>query len=65
MKITLNGKPCETEAETLAGLLAEHELDGARVATAVNGTFAPKGGREAVRLGEGDTVEILAPMPGG
>jgi sulfur carrier protein len=36
-----------------------------RVATALNGEFAPKGLRPTLKLNDGDQVEIVAPMQGG
>jgi sulfur carrier protein len=65
MTILLNGKPLETRAETLAALLAELGLSEARVATAVNGDFAPRAARAGTRLSEGDAVEVVSPMAGG
>lgn len=65
----MNGEPRETEAETLAALLFElAESEGVQteaVATAVNGAFAPAGERAALRLSEGDAVEIVSPRQGG
>jgi len=37
----------------------------AKVATAVNGDFVPAGARAQRALGDGDRVEVLAPMQGG
>lgn len=65
MKIRLNGEPHETGARTLAELCATLQLGEARIATAVNGAFVPKGARSARRLAEGDQVEIVAPRQGG
>ena len=70
MRVILNGKPRETEAGTLAGLLAEFlraigAPPDARVATALNGEFAPKGQRANLALNDGDQIEIVAPMQGG
>lgn len=69
MKIQVNGEPLETEAETLAGLLAELErnddLAVEAVATALNGEFAPAAQRGALRLKDGDAVEIVSPRQGG
>ena len=65
MRILVNGKPHETEAGTLAALLAEMGLAEARVATALNGAFAPRTARAATTLSEGDAVEVLSPMQGG
>ncbi len=65
MKITLNGKPCETPAGTLAEVLAHSGYGGATVATAVNGSFVPAGARGATPLTDGDRVEVVAPRQGG
>ncbi len=70
MRVIVNGKPRETAALTLAALLAEF-LQGvgapadARVATALNGAFAPKGLRAGLKLNDGDQIEIVTPMQGG
>ena len=69
MKIRLNGAPWDTDARTLAELLAELEtregVDAAAVATAVNGAFAPKESRAATALQDGDAVEVISPRQGG
>ena len=69
MKIRLNGESWETTAETVAALLAElQEQEGLSldaVAVAVNGDFAPSAARAALRLEEGDAVEIVSPRQGG
>ena len=65
MKIELNGKPLVTGAATLEALLEEAGYGGATVATAVNGQFVAKGLRRGTVLGDGDRVEVLAPMQGG
>ena len=69
MKIRLNGAPWETQAETLGALLCElterEGLDASAVATAVNGEFAPKDVRDALRLAEDDAVEVISPRQGG
>ena len=65
VSIELNGEPIATDAETLADLLDEKGYNGAVVATALNGTFLPKGLRAATPLSDGDAVEIVAPMQGG
>lgn len=63
--IELNGEPIATAAATLADLLDEKGYNGAVVATALNGTFLPKGLRAATPLSDGDAVEVVAPMQGG
>jgi sulfur carrier protein len=40
-------------------------LAEARVATALNGVFVPKGARAETVVQEGDRLEVLAPMQGG
>ncbi|WP_424987401.1 sulfur carrier protein ThiS [Microbulbifer sp. S227A] len=65
MKLQLNGEPVETRGDTLADLLEAEGFGGAKVATAVNGTFVPAGLRAGHILAEGDSVEVLAPMQGG
>ena len=65
MRIVLNGKPREVRDRRLDGVLEELGYQGARVATAVNGRFVARGLRPATTLGEGDRVEVIAPMEGG
>ncbi len=65
MRITLNDEPREVAAATLAKVLEELGFGGARIATAVNGTFVPVTARAERALAEGDRLEVLAPMQGG
>ncbi|HDR29688.1 sulfur carrier protein ThiS [Rhodovulum sp.] len=65
MRIEVNGEPREVTSETLAQALAELGWAGARVATALNGVFVPKGARAQTALTNGDRLEVLAPMQGG
>ena len=65
MTLLLNGQPLEVAATTLAGALAELGYAGKVIATAVNGDFVAARKRDAVRLAEGDRIEVLAPMQGG
>lgn len=65
MRIEVNGEARELSAATVAAALAELGLAEAKIATALNGTFVPKGARAAQPLAEGDKLEILAPMQGG
>ncbi|RJL18091.1 sulfur carrier protein ThiS [Paracoccus siganidrum] len=64
MNITLNGEARQTEAATLADLLAEQGLNG-KLATARNGDFVPAGLRAATPIHDGDRIEVVAPMQGG
>lgn len=63
--IVLNGERVETEARTLAELVAGQGFAEAAVATAVNGAFVPREARTATLLSGGDRVEIVAPRQGG
>jgi sulfur carrier protein len=65
MQIVLNGKPREVAGRRLDGVLEELGYQGAKVATAVNGRFVARGLRGETALGEGDRVEVIAPMQGG
>lgn len=64
MNITLNGEARQTEAATLADLLAEQGLSG-KLATARNGDFVPAGLRTTTPIHDGDRIEVVAPMQGG
>ncbi|SLN64065.1 sulfur carrier protein ThiS [Aquimixticola soesokkakensis] len=65
MHITVNAKPHDISAQTLAGALAELGVVSPAIATAVNGLFVARDARATTRLAAGDRVEILAPMQGG
>lgn len=63
--IVVNGESTATKSRSLAGLIAERDLVGARIATAVNGRFVPEAERAATQLAPGDRVEIVSPRQGG
>ena len=63
--ILLNGEPVETEARTLAELVAGQGFAATAVATAVNDAFVPREARVATQLASGNRVEIVAPRQGG
>lgn len=65
MKLQLNGAPLDSDAPTLAALLEAEGFGGAKVATAVNGSFIPASLRASQPLSSGDSIEVLAPMQGG
>lgn len=65
MRVELNGETVETQAGTLADLIAERGLSGVSVATALNGDFVPRGLRAQVALQDGARIEVLSPMQGG
>jgi sulfur carrier protein len=65
MKLQLNGASIDAQVTTLAELLVAEGFGGAKVATAVNGTFVPALIRADQILNAGDAIEVLAPMQGG
>lgn len=65
MKILVNAEPRDVAGATLAEALAEMGLDTPAVATALNGSFVPRGARAETALHDGDRLEVLAPMQGG
>ncbi|MEO3429552.1 sulfur carrier protein ThiS [Pelagibius sp. CAU 1746] len=65
MQIVLNGKPREVKRDRLDRLLEELGYRDATVATAVNGNFVARPARAAMRIEDGDRVEVIAPMQGG
>lgn len=65
MKLQLNGAVITARASTLAELLEAEGFGGAKVATAVNGSFVPASERSGKTLKAGDSIEVLAPMQGG
>jgi len=66
MKITVNGKPMDLEAETtVEGLLSLLGVPRQSTAVAVNRDVTPKSEYGYVKLGDGDRVEIVRPMGGG
>ncbi len=65
MKLIVNGEVQALEAATLAELLAVLEYEGDWLATAVNGDLVHREDRAALRLEDGDRIEILSPMQGG
>lgn len=65
MKIAVNGQMTVVQGDTLTGVLEELGYGAAKVATAVNEGFVPKGARGVTPLHDGDRVEIVAPQQGG
>jgi sulfur carrier protein len=63
--ITVNGEATETQARTLAELVAGCGLAETQVATALNGDFVARAARAGTLLRAGDKVEIVAPRQGG
>ncbi len=65
MQILLNGKRYTTEASDLDALCEALGFAGAKIATAVNGSFVAASERKATELAEAAEVEIVAPRQGG
>jgi sulfur carrier protein len=66
MKISVNGKPMEVEAGlSVEGLLTLLNVKREFTAVAVNRDVIRRADYAAVRLSDGDKVEIVRPMGGG
>ena len=66
MKIMVNGKSMEiADGVSVDGLLDLLKIKREFTAVAVNREITPKSDYGAVKLGEGDKVEIVRPMGGG
>ena len=65
LTIAVNGEATETEARTLAELVASLGHAESAVATARNGAFVPRSARATVLLAANDRIEIVAPRQGG
>lgn len=65
MKIFVNGDIIETDATSLAELVAAYPGACKAVATAVDGTFIARDQRAAFIIQPDMRVEILSPMQGG
>jgi sulfur carrier protein len=65
LQIQLNGEAFATDAATLDELCVLLGFAGAKIATAVNGSFVAAAARPATRLAEADEIEIVAPRQGG
>jgi len=61
----VNGERLTTEARSLDELCEALGFAGAKIATAVNGSFVAAPARGCTRLAEADEVEIVAPRQGG
>jgi sulfur carrier protein len=66
MKLTVNGKPMETDPGiTVEALLARLALPPRRLAVAVNGEVLPRSEHPAQILREGDEIEVIQAVAGG
>jgi sulfur carrier protein len=63
--IVVNGETTETQAGTLAELIAQLGFDESAVASALNGDFVPRHARTRTRLSANDRIEIVTPRQGG
>lgn len=63
MRITLNGEPQDTTAETVTELLGDRGARGCAVA--VNGRVVARSDHATTRLTDGDAVEIVTAVQGG
>ena len=63
---TLNHEPRPWRAGlTIAALLAEQGRAADAVATALNGSFVPRGQRETTLIRPGDELTLIQPITGG
>jgi cysteine synthase A len=66
MRITINGKPEEVEADsTVATLLSRREVEPRMVSVELNGKILEREGYGDAKLAEGDKLELLFFMGGG
>ena len=65
MRLTVNGESISSDAGTVEELLRELKIDPVRVAVEVNLAVIKKAEYAAVRLNEGDAVEIVNFVAGG
>jgi sulfur carrier protein len=65
VQVLLNGETIATEARTLDELCAALGFAGAKIATAVNGSFVTASDRARTSLAPNDAIEIVAPRQGG
>ncbi|WP_136254820.1 MULTISPECIES: sulfur carrier protein ThiS [Halomonadaceae] len=66
MQIQLNGDTKQLAGETTVGeLVVALDLAGRRIAVEVNEEIVPRSQHDAIRLAEGDRVEIVHAIGGG
>jgi sulfur carrier protein len=65
MLITLNGRPSETNVETVAELLQEVQAPQIGIAVALNGQVVRRTEQATTTLRDGDEVEIIRAVQGG
>ena len=65
MQITLNGETRQTNATTLAQLLAELQFEPTSLAVAVNQSVVRRADFGSHALKQGDVIEIIRAVQGG
>lgn len=65
MKVVVNGIAQDLAATRLDAALVELGFADAVVATALNGDFVARTQRSDTPIGDGDRIEIVAPLQGG
>ncbi|ARU90238.1 sulfur carrier protein ThiS [Pseudomonas sp. M30-35] len=66
MRIQLNGEPLElADGQTVAGLIAQLDLTGRRVAVELNLDIVPRSQHASTVLSEGDRIEVVHAIGGG
>ena len=65
MKVVVNGIAQDLAATRLDAALVELGFADAVVATALNGDFFARTQRSDTPIGDGDRIEIVAPLQGG
>ena len=65
MQILINGEPVATKARNLDELCGELGFAGAKIATAINGSFVAAVKRASTELSPADKIEIVSPRQGG
>lgn len=65
MKITINGKPEEIQADTVLDLLKSKDIEPQMVSVELNEKMVDREAYEGTRLTEGDKLEFLFFMGGG
>ncbi len=65
MRITINGKPEELQADTIMDVLKQKDIDPHMVAVELNAQIVERDRLESTNVQEGDTVEFLFYMGGG
>ena len=65
MKVLINNKPTETQAQTIAELADELNLPQAGVAIATNNQMIPRAAWQETTIGEGTNIVIIKAACGG